>query len=98
MDRDTIVARLRHAEGALRRRGVSHAALFGSTARGDAGADSDIDILVDLDPEVVRTVFDYAGVKRYIADMFDRSVDVVDREGLKPHVRASAMADAVHAF
>ncbi|RYB03113.1 nucleotidyltransferase family protein [Lichenibacterium ramalinae] len=98
MDRDGIIARLRDAEGVLRRRGVNHAALFGSAARGEADADSDIDILVDLDPEVVRTVFDYAGLKGFIADMFDGCVDVVDREGLKPHVRPSAMADAVYAF
>jgi predicted nucleotidyltransferase len=43
-------------------------------------ADSDIDILVDLDPAIVVTIFDYAGVKDFIADIFDRPVDVVSRE------------------
>lgn len=98
MDRDAIIEKLRGAEAALRARGVDHAALFGSMARGEAGSESDIDILVDLNPDVVRTIFDYAGVKGYIADMFDGAVDVVDREGLKPHVRPSAVADAVYAF
>ncbi len=98
MNRDTIIDKLRSAEAALRARGVYHAALFGSVARGEAGSTSDIDILVDLDPAIVRTVFDYAGVKRYIAEMFGGAVDVVDREGLKPHVRASAIAGAIDAF
>jgi predicted nucleotidyltransferase len=55
-----------------------------SVARGDDRPDSDIDILVDLDPAIVVTIFDYAGVKDFIADMFDRPVDVVSRESLKP--------------
>ena len=62
------------------------------------GPSSDIDIMVDLDPAVVRTIFDYAGVKELIAAMFDRPVDVVDREALKPRVRPRATADAIHAF
>lgn len=98
MSKETIIQTLKSAEAALRARGVNHAALFGSIARGEAGPTSDIDILVDLDPTIVRTMFDYAGVKNYIAEMFDGAVDVVDREGLKPHVRPSAVADAVTAF
>ena len=72
--------------------------LFGSVARGDDRPDSDIDILVDLDPAIVVTIFDYAGVKDFIADMFDRPVDVVSRESLKPRLRPKATADAIHAF
>ena len=98
MNRDTIIGILKTAEAGLRARGVNHAALFGSVARGQDSPDSDIDILVDLDPAVVRTMFDYAGVKGYIAEMFDGAVDVVDRKGLKPHVRPSAIADAIYAF
>ena len=46
--------------------------------------DSDIDILVDLDPVIVATMFDYAGLKDYVASLFRGSVDVIDREALKP--------------
>ncbi len=98
MNRNAIIERLKSAEANLRMRGVNHAALFGSVARGEAGPTSDIDILVDLDPAIVRTMFDYAGVKGYIAEMFDGAVDVVDREALRPDVRPSAVADAVYAF
>jgi uncharacterized protein len=98
MTRDEIIAKLREREAELRAQGVAHAALFGSIARGDDGPDSDIDILVDLDPAIVVTIFDYAGVKDFIADMFDRPVDVVSRESLKPRVRPKTTADAIHAF
>jgi hypothetical protein len=43
--------------------------------------------MVELDPEIVVTIVDYAGVKDFIADMYDGPVDVVSREGLKPLVR-----------
>jgi uncharacterized protein len=50
MNGPEIIARLRENEPALRARGVSHAALFGSRARGDNRPDSDIDIMIELDP------------------------------------------------
>jgi uncharacterized protein len=98
MKRDEIIQRLREGEADLRAQGVAHAALFGSVARGDDLPDSDIDILVDLDPPIVVTIFDYAGVKEFIASMFDHPVDVVNRESLKPRVRPKAIADAIYAF
>jgi hypothetical protein len=51
MSRDEILARLREFEPALRERGIAHAALFGSAARGDNGPESDIDIMVEFAPE-----------------------------------------------
>ena len=98
MNSSEVLETLRRSEPDLRARGVRRAAVFGSVARGDSGPDSDIDILVDLDPAIVVTIFDYAGVKDFIADMFDRPVDVVSREGLKPRVRPIATADAIYAF
>ncbi len=98
MDRETIIARLRENETELRARGVTHAALFGSRARGDARPDSDTDIMIEIDPEAHIGVWGYAGLKEYIASLFDGPVDVVDREGLKPYVRPAATADAIYAF
>jgi predicted nucleotidyltransferase len=89
---------LRKSEHALRARGVRRAALFGSVARGDNQPDSDIDIMVEIDPEAHITVFDYVGLKEYIASLFDAPVDVVNRDSLKPYVRPAATADAIYAF
>ncbi len=98
MNRQEILDRLRQNERALRARGVTHAALFGSRARGDDRPDSDTDIMIEVDPEAHMSVYDYVGLKRYIAGLFDGRVDVVDRNGLKPYVRPAATTDAVYAF
>jgi predicted nucleotidyltransferase len=98
MDRKEILARLRENETALRARGVSHAAVFGSRARGDHRQDSDIDIMIEVDPAAGIGVYEYVALKDYIAELFDGPVDVVSREGLKPYVRPAATADAIYAF
>jgi predicted nucleotidyltransferase len=98
MDSQAIIDRLREFEAALRAQGVAHAALFGSRARGDNRPDSDTDIMIEIDPAAQVTLFDYAGLKEYIASLFDGHVDVVDREALKPYMRPAAVADAIYAF
>src|ERR1700694_3601670 len=89
---------LRRSESDLRARGVRRAAVFGSVARGDSGPDSDIDIMVEIDPEANIPVSDNAALKDHIASLFDGPVDVVNRDGLKPYVRPAATADAIYAF
>lgn len=98
MKRDEIIRTLKEREVDLRTHGIMHAALFGSVARGEQGPDSDIDILVDLDPTIVVTMFDYAGVKDYVASLFQAPVDVIDSAALKPRVRPHVTADAIYAF
>lgn len=98
MNSQEILARLRENEPVLRARGVSHAALFGSRARGDNRPDSDTDIMIEIDPDAPVGVYEYVRIKEYIASLFDGRVDVVDREGLKPYVRPAATTDAIYAF
>jgi uncharacterized protein len=61
---------LKDDEPELRRRGVIHAAVFGSVARGEASEASDVDILIDLDPERRLDLFDYVNIKLHIAALF----------------------------
>jgi uncharacterized protein len=98
MDKNRIIATLLENQAALERKGVLHAALFGSRARGDATGTSDIDIMIDLDPESDIGVFQYVGLKEFIAGLFDSPVDVVNRNGLKPYVKPAVLADAVNVF
>jgi predicted nucleotidyltransferase len=98
LKRQETLNRLRQNKQALRERGVTHAASFGSRARGDACSDSDTDIMIKVDPEAHISVFDYVGLKQYIASLFDGPVDVVSRDGLKPYVRPAVAADAIYAF
>lgn len=98
MTRDDVIATLRAHEAALRLKGVAHAALFGSLARGEAGADSDIDIMVEIDPAAEVGVWEYVGITHFIGDLFPVKVDVSERCALKVHVRPNAERDAIHAF
>jgi predicted nucleotidyltransferase len=96
--RDDVIARLKEAEPALRARGIRRAAVFGSIARGDDHPDSDIDILVEFEPGAEGTIYEYVRLKEFVASLFDRPVDVIDRDALKPHLRAPAERDTLYAF
>lgn len=94
---DAIAILLAHRDD-LRARGVRRAALFGSVARDEARPDSDLDILIELDPDADIDAFSYAGLKMYIAGLFPGPVDVVNRDALKRRLRHPVGADAVYAF
>jgi uncharacterized protein len=97
-DLQNALETLRSHENDLRRLGVSHAAVFGSVARGEAGAKSDVDVLVDLDDDHPIGIYEYARLKLYISGLFDGSGDVVSRRTLKPLLRTNILHDAIHAF
>ena len=95
---DGVLQILRSHQGELHALGVSHASVFGSVARGEARADSDIDVLVDLDRARPMGVFEYARLKLYIGGLFGNPADVVSRRTLKPLLRANILHDAIDAF
>jgi predicted nucleotidyltransferase len=72
--------------------------LFGSRARGEARPDSDIDIMIDIDPDARIGVWGLVSIMNLIEDRFPQKVDVSERESLRPFVRPSAERDAIYAF
>ncbi len=76
-----------------RRHGASNIRVFGSVARGNASATSDIDVLVDL--EEGRSLFDLGALAEDLRDLLERNVDVVTEKGLRSRVRERVLQDAV---
>ena len=98
MQVDAIVSRLRSHQAELAALGVAHVGLFGSRARNEAVETSDIDILIDFEPGRVPDIFTFVGLQQRIAAMFPLPVDVVDRGGLRPAVRADVERTLIRAF
>lgn len=73
--------------------GASNIRVFGSVARGEAHADSDIDLLVDLEPG--RSLLDHIGLMQDLADLLGRSVDVATPSALHERIKDRVMQDAV---
>jgi predicted nucleotidyltransferase len=95
---DHALAILRAHERALKARGVSHAAIFGSLARGEARADSDVDVMIELDPDAHVSLFGFAGLQIAIEELMGTRTDLVQRQALKPAIKARAEAEKVDAF
>jgi predicted nucleotidyltransferase len=72
--------------------GASNIRVFGSVARGEANEDSDIDLLVDLEPG--RSLLDHIGLMQDLADLLGRSVDVVETDTLHELIRDQVLKDA----
>jgi len=93
-----VLEMLRAHRAELRARGVLHAAVFGSTARGEDGLGSDIDLMVDLDPQKTLGIYDFASIKTTLSGMLGRNVDLVEKRALKDLVRREALRESVDAF
>ena len=75
------------------RYGARNVRVFGSVARGESGAESDLDLLIDLEPG--RNLFDLGGFLYEIRELLGIPVDVVTEKGLREHVRSGVLEDAV---
>ena len=94
----SVVQRLRAREAEVRARGVAGLALVGSVARGDCGPDSDVDVLIDIQPGRPFSLFDLSGVRLLVGDILGREADVLIREDLPDHIRREVEDDAVAVF
>jgi uncharacterized protein len=75
------------------RHGARNVRIFGSVARAEARRDSDVDVLVDLEPG--RSLFDLGGLLMELQDLLGCRVDVVTEKGLRPRIRERVLREAL---
>lgn len=76
--------------------GITRLAIFGSALRESFGPDSDVDLLVEFDPERIPTLFDIAGMEQELSALFGgRRVDLRTPEDLSRYFRDQVMQEAV---
>ena len=73
---------------------IREMSVFGSAARGDAGPDSDVDVLVDLEPDA-RLGWEFFGIAEELEGVLGRHVDLGTKDSLKPYARPSALREAL---
>jgi uncharacterized protein len=77
-----------------RRYGVRELCVFGSAARGDMRPESDIDLLVEFEPDAETGLWEFSRMERELQELFGRRIDLVSKLGLKPRVRPNVLHDA----
>lgn len=90
---DSILARKDEILRIATQHGAYNIRVFGSVARGDAGPNSDLDLLVDAGPET--TAFFPGGLVADLEQLLGRRIDVVEPDGLLPALRARVLSEAV---
>ena len=98
MDREHVIKMLRAHERQLKESGIVRLSLFGSTARGDAGPNSDVDLMAAFDETRRISLFDIVGMELDLSDMLGCKVDLIEEGTLKPRVQKSVEAEVVRAF
>jgi predicted nucleotidyltransferase len=98
MDKGHLIETLRRHEPELKAAGIVHLRLFGSVARGEASAFSDVDLIADFDGSKRLTLFGMARLENQLSDLLGAKVDLSPAGSLKERVRARALREAIHAF
>jgi predicted nucleotidyltransferase len=98
-ERERVLRILRAHESDIRAQGVTRLLMFGSMARADAGPDSDVDLLADIDKSVKFSLIDLVGLQDFLADLIGRKVDVgTSLANARPRIRQRIETDAVEVF
>jgi uncharacterized protein len=95
MRRDEALARLSEHRSEIQAFGAKSLLLFGSVARDEARPDSDIDLLVELEPSV--GLFEVVRLQNYLESILGQRIDLVLHDAIKKQLRDRIMKDVVRA-
>jgi predicted nucleotidyltransferase len=98
MKREQIIVKLRQHEAELKSEGIVRLSLFGSVARGDANAGSDVDLMAEFDAAKKFTILGRVHLENRIADMLGMKVDLAHVAMLREGIRERANREAVLVF
>ncbi len=94
MSKEEILKKVSANEAKIKSFGVRSLSLFGSSARGEDTPTSDLDFIFEFE----RKSFDsYMDLKLFLEELFDRPVDLVLADGIKPKLRTDILREAIHA-
>jgi predicted nucleotidyltransferase len=98
MTRDEVIAKIRSSAPALRAEGVTRLAIFGSRARADAREDSDLDILIDVDPDAKFSLLDLVGVEHIVREATGLETQASMRRSLDSRMAERIADDIIEVF
>jgi predicted nucleotidyltransferase len=95
-ERARVLRMLRAHEAEIRALGVTRLRLFGSIARGEAGPESDVDLIADVDRATGFSLLDLVGLQHFLEDLLGRPIDVgTTADKMRPRMRRRFDADVI---
>ena len=96
MEAQQVIEKLRAHQGRLEEFSVRSLSVFGSVVRGEADAESDVDLLVEFQPDARIGLFTFVHLRDVLTEILECPVDLVTREALHPTLKESILREAVH--
>jgi predicted nucleotidyltransferase len=97
MEQERILTKLSENRQLLQAYGIKDIRLFGSVARGEAGAGSDVDLLVEFDPSAHIGMFEFSRLRRELSQLLGCKVDLATPDALHKSMKEDILREAIHA-
>jgi uncharacterized protein len=98
MNREAVISKLKSEQADLTASGLAQISLFGSTARGEANENSDIDLAVVLDRSKKLGLFRFAEISDRLCQLLDARVDVIVEPTRNPRLQEEIDRDRVRVY